>query len=102
MNTHKLSVLKLARFVLNLITGDAAFYYIQHTAAVICLINDFNLISCYGKSCVFFTCLYVLHITYVRDFRLLIAAVNLNFYFLHAKPDDGYFSLLKHAAVCNF
>jgi hypothetical protein len=50
----------------------------------------------------FYMLLYILcNITYVRDFRMLIAAVNLHFDFLHTKPDDGYFSLLKHAAICN-
>lgn len=58
--------------------------------------------SCSAQSCVFLTCLYVLYnITYVKDFRLVIAAVNLPFYFCHAKPDNSYFCLLKHAAVCN-
>jgi len=56
--------------------------------------------SCYAQSCFFFTCLYVFYnITYVRDFGLLIAAVILHFCFLHAKPGDSYFSLLKHAAI---
>jgi len=37
--------------VLNLITGDIMFYYIQHTATTIYLIRNFNLIPYYACSC---------------------------------------------------
>ena len=42
---------------------------------------------------VFSLCAYMYYIiSSLLEISDLIAAVNLNFYFLHAKPDDGYFS----------
>jgi hypothetical protein len=80
---------------LNLITEDTMFY-IQHTAAVMYLIYNFNLISYHIRTCIFHICLYRKLPFKVRDLRPLIAAAELYFYFLHVQPDDTLLYLLGY------
>ena len=59
---------KFAYTSLNLITADTAHHYNQHAAEIICITNNFNLISyytCYTWSCIFFTCLYIYIYIYI-------------------------------------